>query len=155
MARWLFLAFVTVPLAEIFVIVQVGRVIGGWWTVGLLFAISLLGAWLVRTEGRRAWTSLLDTIASGRAPTTQLLDAALVLVGGTLLLTPGFVTDAVGAALLLPWTRPWSRRLIQKVVTSRLRAAGSGIFSTRYPPRSRGGPTIPGEVIDNDDGSHA
>lgn len=111
MARWLVLAFLLVPVVEIAVIVQVGQLIGVWWTVALLVLESLLGAWLVKREGRRAWDSLRATVGEGRMPDVQLLDAALVVVGGTLLLTPGFVTDVVGFACVLPVTRPAVRRV--------------------------------------------
>ncbi len=111
MARWLVALFLLVPVVEIAVIVQVGQLIGVWWTVALLVLESLLGAWLVKREGRRAWDSLRDTVAEGRMPDVQLLDGALVVVGGTLLLTPGFVTDIFGFACVLPLTRPAVRRL--------------------------------------------
>ena len=90
----LFLAFVAVPVLEIWVILQVGQVIGGWPTVLLLVLDSLLGVWLLRREGVRTWQALRDALAQARLPGRELADAALVLVGGTLLLTPGFVTDS-------------------------------------------------------------
>ena len=106
MARWLLVAFLIVPIVEIAVIIQVGQLIGVWPTVLLLVVESALGAWLVRREGRRAWASLRAVFDEGRSPDVALTDAALVLVGGTLLLTPGFVTDVVGFACILPVTRP-------------------------------------------------
>ena len=99
-------AFLVVPLLEVFVIVSVGQVIGGWQTVGLLFVMSILGTWVVRREGASAWRELQGALGSGRIPGRELADAALVLVGGTLLLTPGFLTDVVGLFFLLPFTRP-------------------------------------------------
>jgi UPF0716 family protein affecting phage T7 exclusion len=117
----LFLGFLVVPVLEIYVIIQVGHVIGGWPTVGLLLAESLLGAWIVRREGRRAWRALSDTFRGGRVPERELSDAALVLVGGVLLLTPGFVTDAIGFAFVLPFTRPAVRRLLSVYVSRRVR----------------------------------
>jgi UPF0716 protein FxsA len=135
-------AFVVVPLAEIFVLIQVGQVIGPWWTILILIADSVLGAWLIRREGGRAWRALQEALASGRMPARQLADGALILIGGTLMLTPGFVTDVLGIVLILPFTRPVARRLLSSVVARRLvvmpRGQGSG----------KDGPVVPGEVVD-------
>lgn len=107
----LLIAFLLLPVVEIYVILQVGHLIGGWPTVGLLVAESLLGAWIVRREGRRAWRALTATFRDGVRPERELADAALVLAGGVLLVTPGFVTDAIGLLFVLPFTRPLVRRL--------------------------------------------
>ena len=124
--RWvrlaLFAAFIGVPLIEIWVLIQVGQVIGPWWTILLLILDSLFGTWLVRREGGRAWQGLRVALESGRMPARELADGALILVGGTLMLTPGFVTDAFGILLILPFTRPFARRLLTQVVTRRLLA---------------------------------
>lgn len=119
----LFIAFLAVPVLEIYVIIQVGQLIGGWPTVALLLAESLLGAWIVRREGRRAWRALKQTFASGALPDRELADAGLVLAGGVLLLTPGFVTDAAGFLFVLPFTRPLVRRLASRYVARRVAAA--------------------------------
>ena len=100
-------------------IIQVGQEIGAIPTLLLLVADALLGAWLVKREGRRAWEALNEAIQAGQAPGRELADAALILVGGTLLLTPGFVTDIFGFFLVLPFTRPFARRLLTAVVARR------------------------------------
>ena len=115
--------FLVVPIVEIAVIVRVGQVIGAWPTVLLLVLESLLGAWLVKREGRRAWDTLRTAGATGRLPSRELADAGLVLVGGTLLLTPGFVTDVFGFFLILPLTRPLARRMLGWFVARRAAAA--------------------------------
>jgi len=115
-----------VPVAEIAVIVAVGKVIGGWQTLALLLAESALGAYLVKREGSRTWRSLRLARNSGKMPGRELADAMLVLIGGTLLLTPGFLTDIVGFFFILPFTRPITRRWLQRVVERRL-VGGSGI----------------------------
>ncbi len=133
--RWgwyVFVALLVVPVAEIALIVAVGKVIGGWQTLALLLVESALGAYLVKREGRRSWRDLRVALNTGRMPGRELADAALVLIGGTLLLTPGFLTDIVGFFFILPVTRPITRRWLQSVVERRL-AHGSG--------------TIRGEVI--------
>jgi UPF0716 protein FxsA len=116
---WLLItAFIVVPILEIYVIIQVGQVIGAWWTILLLIADSVFGSWLIRREGRRAWRALTTAIQSGRMPAAELADGALILVGGTLMLSPGFVTDAVGIVLILPFTRPVARRILTRVLSA-------------------------------------
>ncbi|MEW9550978.1 FxsA family protein [Nonomuraea sp. NPDC050783] len=153
----LFLAFLVVPVLEIWLLIQVGSVIGGPATVALLIADSLLGAWLVRREGRRAWRALQEALRSGRMPERELADGGLVLVGGTLLLTPGFFSDVLGFACILPATRPFMRRLGAWLFERRIKrmAAASpyaGLFPARQDPGAshgapHGGPVVTGEVI--------
>ncbi|MDO5711125.1 MAG: FxsA family protein [Micrococcales bacterium] len=116
----LVIALLVVPLLEILAIVQVGRVIGGWPTIGLLLLLSAIGAWLVRREGSRTWDALREALATGRMPATQLVDAALVLVGGVLLLAPGFLSDLLGFFFILPMTRPITARWLQAAVERQL-----------------------------------
>lgn len=177
----LILAFLAVPILEIWVILEVGSVIGGWQTVLLLLAESALGAWIVRREGRRAWNALRAAIGSFRLPDRELTDAALVLVGGTLLLTPGFLTDIAGFFLVVPITRPLARRGLAWAIGRRLstsarsvpgpsaghRGTGAGGASVLRPhdlfgkdrfgqhPPSGAGPVIPGEVVDDGRGESA
>jgi UPF0716 protein FxsA len=116
----LFIAFIVVPILEIYVIVRVDQLIGLWPTVALLLGESALGAWLVKREGARAWQALRQALNTGRLPSRQLADAALVVVGGSLLLTPGFITDVVGFAFVLPSFRPIARRILAWLLMSRL-----------------------------------
>jgi UPF0716 protein FxsA len=148
----LVLAFVVVPILEIYVLIQVGQVIGPWWTILLLIADSILGGWLIKHEGRRAWQALTTSLDSGRMPAKELADGALILIGGTLMLSPGFVTDAFGILLILPFTRPVARRLLTQVVSKRLVAGVVGGPAPRRPrPGTDGpanGPVVQGEVVD-------
>ena len=140
----MFTAFIGVPLIEIFVLIQVGQVIGPWWTILLLILDSLLGTWLIRREGGKAWRALREALESGRMPARELADGALILIGGTLMLTPGFVTDALGILLILPFTRPVARRLLTQVVSRRLVPG-----HTTRPGPGPGGPVVRGEVVDD------
>jgi UPF0716 protein FxsA len=145
-----FLLLLVVPILEIATIIAVGRVIGGWQTLLLLVLESLLGAWLVRREGARAWTALTTALNTGRMPSRELADAALVLVGGTLLLTPGFLTDVVGFFFILPLTRPLARGVLETVVARRLLGGffGGGRGSGGGNGGPGGGPDIiEGEVL--------
>jgi UPF0716 protein FxsA len=116
----LFVAFLVVPIVEIYVLIQVGQVIGPWWTVLLLVADSMFGSWLLKREGVRAWRALQGTLAEARMPSRELADAALIVVGGTLMISPGFVTDVFGLFAILPFTRPFARRLLSAYVARRL-----------------------------------
>jgi UPF0716 protein FxsA len=105
--------FIAVPILELYVIVQVGGLIGVLPTLALLLAMSLLGAALLRHQGRGAWRRFNQAIAERRFPGREVADGLLITIGGALLLTPGFITDAVGLLLLLPPTRAIARRLLR------------------------------------------
>jgi len=138
-------AFLVVPIIEIYVLIQVGQVIGAWWTVLLLIADSLFGSWLLKREGNRAWRALQGAFESGRMPTRELADAALIVFGGTLMITPGFVTDIVGLLAILPFTRPIARRMLGAFVARRVVV----IRDARRPGPSDD--VVRGEVIDPPD----
>ncbi len=131
MAPLLLVVFLVVPLLEIYLISRVGHLIGLPLTLGVLLAVSILGAIVVKREGVRAWGNLRRAVPSGRMPTREMADGALVLVGGVLLLTPGFLTDAVGFLFVLPATRPLVRRLLTTLVLRRFLPLGPAIGATR------------------------
>lgn len=109
----LFVLFIVVPIAELAVIIQVGQVIGVGWTILALVAVSLAGAALVKREGLRAWQRVREALARGRMPAAEVTDGALVLFAGALMLTPGFLTDALGLLLVIPLTRSGINRLVR------------------------------------------
>lgn len=105
-------AFIVVPLVELYVIITVGEAIGVLPTIALLLADSILGSMLMRSQGRAAWRRFNLALAERRLPGREALDGALVIFGGALLLTPGFVTDVFGLLLLLPPSRAVVRRVL-------------------------------------------
>lgn len=151
---WLLaLLFFGVPLLEIILLVKVGQTIGVGWTILLLIADSVLGAWLVKHQGRRAMAALSEALASGRMPARELADGMLVLVGGVLMITPGFLSDLFGFLCILPFTRPLARRILTRMVAARLVVGMTGPDATRPRPghpASRGGDVVQGEVVDDD-----
>ena len=130
MGAILFVLFIIVPIVELAVVIQVGQVVGVGWTLVALIAMSVIGAALVKSEGLRAWRRVREALAEARMPAEEVVDGALVLLGGALLLTPGFLTDAVGLFLVLPPTRG----LLNRTVRGRVR----GVFGLS--PRRDGRP---------------
>lgn len=122
----LIVAFIVVPLVELYVIIQVGGAIGPLPTIALLLADSVLGAMLLRSQGRAVWRRFNDALGERRVPAREVFDGAMVIVGGTLLLTPGFLTDIVGLLLLLPPTRDVVRRVLTAI--GKRRAVGRVAF---------------------------
>jgi UPF0716 protein FxsA len=102
--------FILIPIAELYVILKVGDLIGIVPTLALLVADSLLGSWLMRSQGRTVWRRFQETMQAGRIPHREVFDGVLVIFGGAFLITPGFLTDIVGVLLLLPPTRSIFRR---------------------------------------------
>lgn len=145
----LLVLFLVVPIAEIYVIVQVGQAIGVLPTIGLLILDGIVGTWLFRREGRKAWQALQEAIGAHRVPAREVADGALVVVGGAFLLAPGFLTDVVGLLCVLPPTRALLRGLLTRVVGARLLGPVAGpVVGGVTGRRSRRGRVIDGEVVD-------
>jgi UPF0716 protein FxsA len=102
------------PLAELIVIIKVAEAIGVLLTLALLIVGWPLGAWALRSQGRAVWRRMAAAVAEGRVPAREVLDGALVLIGGFLLMVPGFITDVIGILLLLPPTRAPLRHLLAR-----------------------------------------
>ena len=133
----LLLVFIVLPIAEIYVIVKVGEAIGILPTLALLIVDGFVGAALARRQGAAAWQRFNEAIAAGRTPAKEVLDGAMVIVGGAFLLAPGFITDVIGLLLLVPPTRALLRGL-----TTQDRAPANGLHGVlaarRRPDRGRG-----------------
>lgn len=114
------IVFIVVPLAELYVILQVGQTIGVLDTIGLLILISIVGAWLAKREGLGVLRRIQRSVDAGRVPGTELVDGFLILLAGALMLTPGFLTDIVAILLLLPPIRVVVRRQLRRVLARRI-----------------------------------
>src|SRR4051794_33590658 len=133
--------FIVVPIAELAVLIQIGQAIGVWWTIALLVVDAVLGSLLARSQGRSVWRRFNEALRSGRAPAREVMDGALVVFGGALLLTPGFLSDILGAVLLLPPTRAIVRRvLVRRFLGGRfvVRAASGAAGAAGAAARRRG-----------------
>lgn len=134
------LIFLAVPLAEIFLLLQVGDVIGAWPTIALVVLTAVLGAYLVRHQGFSTWQRVQHQMQQGTLPAVEMMEGVALMIAGALLLTPGFFTDAVGFVLLTP---PLRRLLIHRLVSRgviNVRSATSG-----QPPGQHTGRTVDGE----------
>ena len=104
--------FICVPLLELYILIEAGRIIGVGATIGLIVLTGVAGAWLARSQGVEILRHIQEETARGQMPAITLIDGALVLIGGLLLLTPGFFTDVLGFSFLVPSTRAlWQKAL--------------------------------------------
>ena len=115
----LVLLFLVVPLAELYVIIQVGQAFGALNTIALLIVISAVGAWLVKREGMSVWKRFQRQVQSGAVPGKEIADGVMILFAGALLMSPGFLTDLLGIALLLPPVRAVIRGVLMKQAAKR------------------------------------
>jgi UPF0716 protein FxsA len=120
----LVILFIVVPIAELYVIIQVGEAIGVWPTLALLLADALLGSFLLKHQGRGAWRRFNEALAQRRFPGKEVADGLLIVIGGTLLLAPGFLTDVVGLFLLIPPTRAIARGVLRRFTVGRFTVVG-------------------------------
>jgi len=139
-----FILLLGLPILEIYVIIQVGEAIGALPTIALLIADSLVGAWLMRTQGRLVWRRFTAALEAGRPPAREVLDGALVIVGGALQLAPGFVTDVAGLLMVVPPTRAIIRRSLVR------RLARRGAVRLGFGPARPAGHRPPGSRAPRD-----
>ncbi|WP_424832130.1 FxsA family protein [Ruegeria sp.] len=142
---YLFLAFLLVPIVEIALFIQVGGLIGLWPTLAIVVLTAVLGTVLVRTQGRLALANLQRSFAELDDPTEPLAHGAMILLSGVLLLTPGFFTDAIGFALLVPGIRVAVFRYLKSRMTITQFQMGTGAQF-----RSDSAPFDDGDIIDGE-----
>ena len=129
----LFLAFTLVPFIEIYLLIKIGAQIGAFNTILIVILTGLLGASLARLEGIKTMTKVRDSLNRGDLPAEEMLDAMLIFVAGIVLLTPGFLTDLTGLALLVPKLRYWFKRWLRKKFDEWLeKTNGRGGMSIRF-----------------------
>jgi UPF0716 protein FxsA len=127
------LVFVVYPIVEVTVAIQVAHHIGVANTIGLLFLVSIAGAWLAKRQGFSIIRRMRNDVDRGLVPTNALIDTALVFAGGVLLFVPGFVTGAIGLLLVLPPIRVGARNALKRRFQHRVR---------RFGPDPRSGPGV-------------
>ncbi|MGD8868527.1 MAG: FxsA family protein [Gemmatimonadales bacterium] len=130
MFRRLILFFIAVPIIELAVLIQLGRLIGLWPTLGIIGVTGVLGAMLASREGLRAWHAFQMELAQGRVPGRPILDGLSIFAGGALLLTPGLLTDLLGFTLLARPTRRWLQNRVVNRFGGRLISQGQVFIRT-------------------------
>ena len=145
---WLLIAFIAVPLIEITLFIQVGGLIGLGWTLVTVVITAIIGTWLVKSQGAQAMGNLRNSFSDLRDPTEPLVHGAMILFSGALLLTPGFFTDAVGFALLVPGIRQALYQAIRSRVN--IQSFGTpGMGGAQHPHAAAGeGDVIDGEFVE-------
>ncbi|MEI6069321.1 MAG: FxsA family protein, partial [Methylococcaceae bacterium] len=116
-----FLVVLIIPFAEIYLLLQVGSIIGAFPTIFLVVFTAALGTWLLRQQGFSTFRRFQENLAQGVIPAYEMIEGPIILLGGLLLLTPGFITDVLGFACLIP---PLRKKIAQYVIESRLVQAG-------------------------------
>jgi len=134
----IFFALVSVPLVEIYLLVSVGRVIGAGTTILVVVFTAVLGAWLLRMQGLSTLQRIQHSTAEGKLPAQELIEGLILLVTGALLLTPGFFTDGIGFALLVPGIRAWCARRMITAGIYRVQTHGPGPKPGQRPGRRSG-----------------
>ena len=123
--------FLVVPIVELYLVIQVSGQIGLGSTLVLIIAISVVGAWLVKHQGLSVMRRLQDQLAAQQMPTNELIDGGLILFAGALMLTPGFLTDALGFILLIPPTRALVRGVLRRRFKGTMVMTGPGFTRVR------------------------
>lgn len=145
--RGLFFLFLTIPMLEMWLLIEVGQVIGAWQTIALVALTAVIGVSMLKRQGLQTLMRVQDRLNNGQIPAEELLEGIFLAVGGALLLTPGFVTDAVGFCCLLPYSRRWlARKLIKSGRFTSMQAGpgvmGGGFHYQHSEERSVGGERI-------------
>jgi UPF0716 protein FxsA len=128
MQRGLLALLIIVPALEMWGIIEMGHLIGGWPTFGLLIGTGFLGAWLIRVEGRKVWQQAQQQMQAGQVPGLSILDGLCVLAGGIMLMAPGFLSDIIGITLLLPFTRPVYRIIMYRWLERKIRSGNFKLY---------------------------
>lgn len=146
--------FFVVPLLEIWLLIRVGSVIGAWFTILLVVGTAVLGAFMLRQQGLSTLARFQQNLSAGQLPATEMMEGVALLIGGALLMTPGFFTDALGFICLFPVTRRFLLKgLVQR---SQIYAQTRTVHFTQdgfqqHQANSQGGREVEGEVVDRKD----
>lgn len=119
--KWLVLAFIVIPTAELALLIYSGQLLGFMPTVTLILVTGIGGAYLAKSQGLKAWTDLRRRMALMETPGDALIDSVCILIGGILLILPGFITDVIGLLLLFKWARNFIRPSIQRWIFKKMK----------------------------------
>lgn len=150
----LFVLFTLVPVVELWLLIRVGSIIGLFPTIGVVILTGFIGAWMARIQGISVISELNTSVAQGKMPGRELVNAVLVFVGGALLLTPGFITDVLGFSMIMPGTRDIISAFLMSYFSKRVQNGSMGFsyYSSGEPQRKSrfdDGKVIDAERIDD------
>ncbi|NVK44149.1 MAG: membrane protein FxsA [Oceanospirillaceae bacterium] len=150
--RFLFLLFIVVPIIEITVLINVGQIIGTWYTVGLVLLSAFIGVNMLRYQGLSTLARAQQRANAGEVPAREMVEGIVLAVGGALLVTPGFVTDIIGFCCLIPQTRQLAADALIKrfTVVAMTRQQMSGFSDPDFEPRPHHAPRRDGDIIDGE-----
>lgn len=154
MFRFLFLFFLLIPIIEIYLLIQVGQVIGAGWTIFCVVGTAVLGAYLLRLQGFSTLSRAQTSMAQGQIPAMEMMEGLCLLVSGALLLTPGFATDTLGFLLLVPPFRKWMIKQMLQNSQVVFRQSGRRSYQQSSHRTSQQGDIIEGEIVEDDDSRH-
>ncbi len=151
----IFFLFIAMPIVEIFLLIKVGSSIGALLTIGIVILTAVIGTWMLRAQGLSTMNKARSKMSGGQIPAFEMMEGLALGVGGALLLTPGFVTDAIGFACLIPFTRrllvnALSKRVTVGSVAGGFRAAASSQQRPSAGPSKPNGRVIEGEIIEGE-----
>ncbi|MFB4166700.1 FxsA family protein [Virgibacillus sp. JSM 102003] len=118
--RWLLLALLILPAMEIGVFIWIGGIIGPWWVVGLILLTGVVGVTIAKKQGIDTWNRAQQSMSNGQVPAHEIVDGICIFVGAVFLFSPGFITDAVGFTLVLPYTRGPFKLMLQRFFQDRM-----------------------------------
>ena len=124
----LFLLFTLIPVIELALLIKVGMVIGALYAITIVIGTAVLGAFMVRKEGIGVIYRFQKNMQGGVFPAEELIDGAMVLIAGALLLTPGFVTDIIGFLLVIPISRRWIKILVRRYIKKKISSSINNIY---------------------------
>ncbi len=140
MFGWLLFLLVTVPLVELYLLIELGGVIGAWPTVGLVVLTGVIGSWLLRQQGMRTVALIRADLDAGRLPTERIVSGLFILVGGAFLLTPGILTDVAGFLLMVPGNRRLLAQWLRRRFETHIEQGGGAVHLYTFGPQ---GPMAP------------
>ena len=145
------LLFLAVPIVEIYLLIQVGSIIGVFPTILMVVGTAVLGAFLLRQQGLSTLTRFQNNMAQGQLPAMEILEGIILLVGGALLMTPGFFTDTIGFLCLLPFSRRAIVHVLVRHSIVKVTGAASSYTSTKQQAKTAAGSVYEGEFTKKDD----
>ncbi|MEM7601682.1 MAG: FxsA family protein [Verrucomicrobiota bacterium] len=144
----LLILFITIPVLELCIFLILGSKIGISTTLAIIVLTAILGAWLTKSQGLKALTNYQNALSQGRLPHEEVMDGLLILIAGAVLLTPGFLTDAIGFSLLIPTVRDFAKGIAKAYLGGKVNVAGAAMGAEAPKPGATNVINVEAEVVD-------